>query len=95
MTLWSYIRSTDISYLRITTMKFIVSRTSLWSRDNNDSPCEEAKAKRLENNRVWTIEINTLEELINFRKKYGEIILTISTYPEIDNEIEIYDDYRE
>lgn len=93
MTLWSYIRSTDISYLRITTMKFIVSRTSLWS--NNDSPCEEAKQEMFEDGPDWTIEINSLEELIAFRKKYGEIILTASVLPEIDNEIEIYDDYRE
>lgn len=93
MTLWSYIRSTDISYLRITNMKFIVSRTSLWG--NNSSPCKEAKQEMSEDGPIWTIEINTLEELIAFRKKYGEIILTVSVLPEIDNEIEIYDDCRE
>ena len=92
MTLWSYIRSTNISYLRIIIMKFIVSRTSIW---NNASPCEEAKREEFEDGPDWTIEINSLEELINFRKKYGEIILTASVLPEIDNEIEIYDDYRE
>lgn len=73
-------------------MKFIVSRTSIW---NNDSPCAEAKPEMFEDGPNWTIEINSLEELIAFRKKYGEIILTASRYPEIDNEIEIYDDYRE
>ena len=74
-------------------MKFIVSRTSLC--DGNDSPCEEAKKEEFEDGPDWTIEINTLEELIKFRKKYGEIILTESVLPEIDNEIEIYDSYRE
>jgi hypothetical protein len=34
------------------------------------------------------IEINTLEELIAFRERFGELILT-------DGEIEIYDNYRE
>ena len=34
------------------------------------------------------IEINSLEELIKFTENYGEIILN-------ENEIEIYDDYRE
>ena len=33
-------------------------------------------------------EINTLEELINFIKEYGEIVMT-------ENSIEIYNDYRE
>ena len=33
------------------------------------------------------IEINTLEELINFVREYGQIVLN-------DGEIEIYDDYR-
>ncbi len=35
-----------------------------------------------------TIEINSLEELIDFNKKYGRIILS-------GNQIEIYNDYRE
>lgn len=34
------------------------------------------------------IEINSLDELINFVKKYGSIVLD-------ENSIEIYDDYRE
>lgn len=93
MTLWSYIRSTDISYLRISDMKFIVSRTSVWNKDI--APCEEAKREEFEDGPDWTIEINSLEELIAFSKKYGELVLTRAVIPEIDNEIEIYDDYRE
>ena len=34
------------------------------------------------------IEINSLEDLVKFTENYGEIILN-------ENEIEIYDDYRE
>lgn len=34
------------------------------------------------------IEINTLEELIEFSNKYGDLIVS-------ENRIEIYDDYRE
>ena len=34
------------------------------------------------------IEINTLEELMAFQKRFGELIL-------MDGEIEIYDNYRE
>jgi hypothetical protein len=44
--------------------------------------------RRLEDSPYWTIEINTLEELIALSEKYGEIILD-------GDSIEIYDDYRE
>ena len=43
---------------------------------------------------VWSIEINSLEELIEFVDKYGEIVI----YDSMGNshkEIEIYDDWRE
>ena len=56
---------------------------------------EELDDIEFEDGPDWTIEINSLEELIAFRKKYGELVLTASVLPEIDNEIEIYDDYRE
>lgn len=78
---------------KLNNMKFIVSRTSVW--DSNIAPCEEAKREEFEDGPDWTIEINSLEELIAFRKKYGELVLTASVIPEIDNEIEIYDSYRE
>ena len=78
---------------KLSNMKFIVSRTSTWHSDI--APCKEAKQEMFEDGPDWTIEINTLEELIAFRKKYGELVLTFSRIPEIDYEIEIYDDYRE
>lgn len=63
-------------------MEFTVTRTSEWS---DKSPCEEC-IKNKEN--VWTVGINTLEELITFVQKYGTIVLD-------ESHIEIYDDYRE
>jgi len=44
---------------------------------------------------IYTIEINSLEELMNLQDKYGELIITKSNYKEFECEIEIYDDYRE
>lgn len=44
----------------------------------------------------WGIEINSLEELINFKKAVGEDLVIQTSW--IDNKtpcIEIYDDYRE
>lgn len=46
---------------------------------------------------VWTIEINSIEELVALSRKYGEIIIT-DHYLDINDEyptLEIYDDYRE
>ena len=36
----------------------------------------------------WHVEINSLEELVNFSNKYGTLVFNEDT-------IEIYDDYRE
>ena len=64
----------------------------------------EGTNHRLVNNRiardmgfisVWTIEINTLEELMAFRAKYGDIIVKQSDENPEYTTIEIYDDYRE
>ena len=46
---------------------------------------------------VWTIEIDSIEELIALSRKYGEIIIT-DHYLDINDmypTLEIYDDYRE
>ena len=44
---------------------------------------------------AWTIEINTLEELITFNEKYGNIVITEHYRNRAYKEIEIYDWYRE
>ena len=51
---------------------------------------------------VWAIELNTLEELVAFAKKYGEIVFNSDTDPWVGAEdpkeyivIEIYNGYRE
>ena len=70
-------------------MTFKIERTSL-SYDNyknenkNVKPCKEAYKK----GNYYFIDINSLEELLNFTVKYGEIIIYNET-------LEIYDDYRE
>ena len=45
--------------------------------------------------KVWIVEINSLVDILNLIKKYGEIIILRSDYKEYPFEIEIYDDYRE
>jgi predicted RNA-binding protein associated with RNAse of E/G family len=74
-------------------MRFKISRTSGW---DNDPPCKEAYTLPEEYNpkdhyHKWYIDINSLDELIKFVDKYGDIV--VST--ENDPYIEIYDTYRE
>ncbi len=44
---------------------------------------------------VWAIDIDTLEDLLKFKEKYGDLVITTSIKNEYINEIEIYDDWRE
>lgn len=118
-------------------MKFIISRTSIYSSEK--SPCEEAKRDsvvRVEtrslltpeefderfakiegewfsvgtNHRknevgyitrdngtidVWSVEINNLDELMEFCNKYGDVIIQNCMWNKTYKEIEIYDSYRE
>jgi hypothetical protein len=70
-------------------MKFIVYRTSTWSRY---CPCDGAKYDN--NNQWWTIEFYNLDEVMEFCSKYGEVIIS-PKYNHPYNSIEIYDAYRE
>ena len=81
-------------------MKFLVTRTSIYDYDS--PPCEECnKEIRLfkicgkeEYRGCFTIEINSLEELISFEEKYGKIVIQDNEYFNM-KEIEIYDYWRE
>ena len=78
-------------------MDFIVIRTS---SPHNIQPCSEAvpiETKTPTTGRpmiVWKVQLNTLEDILNFSKKYGELIID-NSYNEGNPSIEIYDDYRE
>jgi len=58
---------------------------------------EEGYIQRTFSNYVtdWFIENNSLEELMDFNKKYGSIIMEESHDSPNITEIEIYDDWRE
>jgi len=43
----------------------------------------------------WFVEINTLDELLKFQEKYGDVILTRDWNNPQVFKLEIYDDYRE
>lgn len=82
-------------------MKFIVIRTSDWGSES--IPCQGAELlnpdfKQTDESPVWGIEIDTLEQLMQFCNTYGDIVITASSR-EVSKYascvIEIYDDYRE
>lgn len=44
---------------------------------------------------VWSVEINTLDELMEFCKKYGDVVIGNCMWNKAYKEILIYDDYIE
>ena len=80
-------------------MKFLVCRTS--ELDIEKSPCEEAMECSLicevDNIMIkrWYIEINTLEELVDFCKKHRSLVIEPYTWNKSYMIIEIYDTFRE
>lgn len=77
-------------------MKFLIDRTSRYT----EKPCEEAVPTKeglpqgLQCN-AWEIEISSIEDLRDFVKKYGDIVISESLFEDDRLEIEIYDQPRE
>ena len=78
-------------------MKFMIERTSCYC--GSEPPCEGASFFSHDdkwNETKWSIEINSLEELIALAEKEGEVIVSAPCPEKNDLPcIEIYDTYRE
>lgn len=87
-------------------MKFVVERASDIFQDK--SPCKEATQFEVEKSKqshyythYYVVEINTLEELMKFRNKYGRLIIEElmdfekEKFKYMTYRIVIYDDYVE
>ena len=88
-------------------MKFLVSRTS--DSDSEAEPCGGAVAESVttfvqmldgtkgyvQKKKKWVVEIDDLNQLLAFIKKYDDIVLMKADCEEYPYEIEIYDNYRE
>ncbi len=82
--------------------EFRVEKTSL--RGSPEKPCDEAVLKETQEmtsegsvkpREVWVVNMDSLDELITFRDKYGELIFDSDpSFPQIPDSIEIYDDWR-
>ena len=76
-------------------MLFQVIRTSMWEEEKPYDKCIPIKTNAKYPN-SWGIEINSLEELMDFKRDVGSKLVINQSY--IDKQlpmIEIYDDYRE
>jgi len=66
-----------------------------WFQNGTNHRVENGYIKRDFNKETWFVEINSLDELFNFYKKYGSLVIeNFWNDPDIPS-IEIYDDYRE
>jgi hypothetical protein len=53
------------------------------------------KRRRYPDHTAWFVEFDSLEALMAFSEKYGDLVLTTALDDRETPEIEIYDDYRE
>ncbi len=69
----------------------------LWrSKGKNHTTTSEGWVTRQEDDvELWTIQIQSLPELMNLIKKHGRVIVTEQGYNTKTPNIEIYDDWRE
>jgi hypothetical protein len=72
-------------------MKFLIERTS--NNEYAKQPCPEAYAGYIDGD--WVVHIEDLDDLIDFVKRYGNIIISAESSYNTLPTIEIYDDYRE
>lgn len=78
-------------------MRFVISRTSaFWDNTKNKPPCVSAFSNRVDQvgDPVWEINIETLEDLLAFKEQICHHLVLGTTFNG-EQEIEIYDDYRE
>lgn len=66
-----------------------------WFSEGTNHRIDNGHIKRDFEDEDWFIEINTLDDLIKFQQKYGDIIIQDGFMNPDIKEIEIYDSYRE
>lgn len=74
------------------------NREGVWrSKGKNHTTLNDGRwvTRQEEDVELWSINIDTLEQLIELVNKYGDVILKQEGYSTKTPEIEIYDDYRE
>ena len=94
----------DISYIHVRTFgsfeefdeRFGTLEGKWLSKGRDHCVNEDGHIQRVEEREgKFVIELNSLEDLMAFYKKHGNIVLEDSSYKDVAAHIEIYDDYRE
>jgi hypothetical protein len=67
----------------------------IWHESGYNHRVENGNIKRDITKEHWVVELNSLEDILNFHKKYGQIIIKSTDFLNGVQEIEIYDYYRE
>lgn len=70
-------------------------KSDWWYEEGMNHRVEDGKIKRDFIRKGWFITINSIEELLEFVNKYGDIVVQKALDNDKLFEIEIYDDYRE
>lgn len=79
-------------------MIFEIDRVSLCTNSpcTERAPCEEAELTNYGDYKMWTVSINTLEDLTSFIEKYGQIIIEkLPDKTKDEYQITIYDGFIE
>jgi hypothetical protein len=75
--------------------RFSVINGTWRSKGKNHIVTSDGKITRAYEKIIWTIEINSLEDLNKLTEKYGSLIIENPDYYNKTNSITIYDDYME
>jgi hypothetical protein len=70
-------------------------QTDWWFSEGKNHRVENGHIKRDFDDQTWFVEINSLEELTEFSKKYGALVFQQPWRNSEFPSLEIYDDYRE
>ena len=103
---WSYSKPCDEAYEKNYMRKDVRTINSFEEYDNrfkdnfldtgiNHKINDSGYIEREFEDEAWFVKIDTLEELLEFTNKYGEIVFGKAYDNDEMNRIEIYDDYRE
>lgn len=66
-----------------------------WYTEGRNHRVEDGNIKRDFLDVTWFIEFNSLDDLLQFTKEHGRVVIQPFYFNPIYTEIEIYDDYRE
>jgi hypothetical protein len=91
-----------LTYVDVRTCSLAELQTKPWGKEflssgknHKDLPNGYCSKEEVRNLRYQIISIDSIEELLQFKKEVGDLIIASSSYLEFEHEIEVYDGWRE